>query len=158
MLSKRRRDQRQLEILREGYHEAQDTTPARVPDTYEARAAFERESLSLQILDAVQQYLNSYDYSQQAIAEELGITEGRVSQILSGEQNLTLKTLASLAAGLKGHFDIKLVPATGTPWEGGPKRRPPSSEGEPTQVVQNWVPAASTTVAEASTPAWAGSS
>ena len=149
---RKRRDQRQLEILREGYNEAQDSTPARVPDTYEARAAFERESLSLQILEAIQLHMNRYEFTQQGIARELGITEGRVSQILSGEQNLTLKTLASLAAGLKAHFDIKLVPATGSPWEGGPTRRPTLSEG----VFTTEESSAPAPAVEAPTPAWAG--
>lgn len=132
---RKRRDQRQLDVLREGYEEAQDSTPARVPDTYEARAAFERESLSLQVTGSFQQYMNERGYTQQEIARALGITEGRVSQILSGEQNLTLKTLASLAAGVKGHLEIKLVPATGSPWEGGPKQRPTARDGVPTTAA-----------------------
>jgi predicted XRE-type DNA-binding protein len=116
----KRRDQRQLERLRAGFWSSEPSMPAQVPDTFEARATYERESLSLQILEGVQDYMAHQGITQHALADSLGISEGRVSQILSGEQNLTLRTLASVAAGLKGHFEIRLQPATGGTWESAP--------------------------------------
>lgn len=114
----RKRDRgKDLERLGDAYWFPEDRTPARVPNTFEARAAYERESYSLQVLDGVGSYMRDKGITQQALAEQLGVSEGRVSQILSGEQNLTLKTLASVAAGLNAHFDIALRPATGWPWE-----------------------------------------
>jgi transcriptional regulator with XRE-family HTH domain len=116
-MSKRRRSNQYLDELRAAFREAADTTPAQVADTYEARVTYERESLSLQILDSVQAHMQKEDITQQQLAEALDVTEGRVSQILSGEQNLTLKTLASVAAALQAHFDIQLVPTVGASWE-----------------------------------------
>ncbi len=107
----------------------------RVPDNHAARAAYERESLSDQVLTAVREYMTGRNLTQQHLAAELGVSEGRVSQILSGEQNLTLKTLASLAAALKGHFEIRLVSATGGRWESGdPSVLVPSGQRRPASL------------------------
>lgn len=42
------------------------------------------------------------------LAARMGVSPGRVSQILGGSENLTLRTLASLAAALDARFDIGL--------------------------------------------------
>jgi predicted XRE-type DNA-binding protein len=106
-------------LLREGYINAADIPPVGVPDSYEGRVAFERGLLSDQILDSVQEFMRREPITQQEVATRMGVSEGRVSQILSGEQNLTLKTLASLAAALGGRFRVSFeatnthrVPAT----------------------------------------------
>jgi len=99
----------QLERLRQAYLEAEDRAPASTPESYEGLVAFERDHLSYQILDSVERYMQARGWDNKELAARLGVTEGRVSQILSGEQNLTLRTLASLAAALQGHFHITLA-------------------------------------------------
>ena len=42
------------------------------------------------------------------LAERMGVSPGRVSQILSGGENLTLRTLAALSTALDARFDIEL--------------------------------------------------
>lgn len=42
------------------------------------------------------------------LAARMGVSPGRVSQILGGGENLTLRTLAALAAALDARFDIGL--------------------------------------------------
>jgi transcriptional regulator with XRE-family HTH domain len=42
------------------------------------------------------------------LAARMGVSPGRVSQILGGNENLTLRTLAALAAALDARFDIGL--------------------------------------------------
>ena len=101
-----RRDEQQLEQLRRAYLEI-DSAPAEIPDSFEGRAAFERDHLSNQIVDGVEKFMRDRGVSQQELAAKMGVSEGRVSQILSGDQNLTLKTLAGLAAALEGHFHIR---------------------------------------------------
>ena len=103
-----RRDEQQLEQLRRAYLEV-DSGPAEIPDSFEGRAAFERDHLSNQIVDGVEHFMRSRGVSQQELAAKMGVSEGRVSQILSGDQNLTLKTLAGLAAALEGHFHIRFA-------------------------------------------------
>jgi len=103
-----RRDEQQLEQLRRAYLEV-DSAPAEIPDSFEGRAAFERDHLSNQVVDGVGNFMRSRGISQQELAARMGVSEGRVSQILSGDQNLTLKTLAGLAAALEGHFHIRFA-------------------------------------------------
>jgi transcriptional regulator with XRE-family HTH domain len=40
----------------------------------------------------------------------MGVSPGRVSQVLSGGENLTLRTLVSLATALDGRFEVQLRP------------------------------------------------
>lgn len=114
MARKRKFTPEQNAELRNALWNAADSTPPQVADTFEARATYERESLSLQILYAVRDHMDRCNIDQQSLAKQLGISEGRVSQILSGDQNLTLRTLASVAAGLRGHFEIRFVPTVGS--------------------------------------------
>ena len=41
------------------------------------------------------------------LAGRMGVSPGRVSQVLSGGENLTLRTLVSLATALDGRFDVQ---------------------------------------------------
>ena len=49
--------------------------------------------------------------NQKDIATALGVTEARVSQILNGEANLTIKTLARIADAIGQEFDPQFCPA-----------------------------------------------
>jgi transcriptional regulator with XRE-family HTH domain len=42
------------------------------------------------------------------LAARMGVSPGRVSQILGGGENLTLRTLAALATALDARFDFEL--------------------------------------------------
>jgi helix-turn-helix protein len=44
------------------------------------------------------------------LAGRMGVSPGRVSQVLSGAENLTLRTLASLATALDSEFEFELKP------------------------------------------------
>ena len=103
-----RLNEQQLEQLRRAYREV-DSASEEEFESFEERAAFERDRLSNQIVDGVERFMRSHGVTQQDLAKSLGVSEGRVSQILSGDQNLTLKTLAGLAAALKGHFHISFT-------------------------------------------------
>jgi hypothetical protein len=41
----------------------------------------------------------------------MGVSPGRVSQILSGDENLTLRTLSGVMAALGANFELTLRPA-----------------------------------------------
>ncbi|MEA2494467.1 MAG: hypothetical protein QOJ29_2378 [Thermoleophilaceae bacterium] len=117
-MGRRQRKRDQLDALRDAFWAPEHSEPVRVADTFDARAAYERRSLSEQLLAAVDHFMRERNVTQLQLARELGVSEGRVSQILSGDQNLTLKTLASVAAALKAHFVVDLEPARGGTWEG----------------------------------------
>ncbi|MFI9722801.1 helix-turn-helix domain-containing protein [Streptomyces sp. NPDC052396] len=50
--------------------------------------------------------LAEQELSRKELAERLGVSPGRVSQILSGDENLTLRTLASVAESLGARVQI----------------------------------------------------
>jgi hypothetical protein len=64
------------------------------------------------------------------IYERLGLSEGRISQILSGSENLTLGTLAAIGWALGFRFELLPVPVTS------------SNAGEGTSAYPKWLGAA----------------
>jgi len=67
------------------------------------------------VRSAIQLFLKDKNWTRVRLAQELGVTPGRVSQILSGDENLTLRTLGAIAAKLDGHFAVQLVPNDAQP-------------------------------------------
>jgi transcriptional regulator with XRE-family HTH domain len=54
--------------------------------------------------------MREHNLTRADLASRMGVSPGRVSQVLSGGENLTLRTLASLAAALGTQFDLTLSP------------------------------------------------
>lgn len=93
----------------------------------EARRVFEQELFIGEVTDTIEGYLQSTGITQRELARRLEVTEGRVSQILSGTGNLTLRTLADVAWALGLRFELDPIAPrdrTGTP--AGQDPRPPS--------------------------------
>lgn len=70
--------------------------------------AYECARLQQQLIGAISWEMKEQDITRQQLAENMGVSAGRVSQILSGNENLTLKTLAALATALGAHFDVSM--------------------------------------------------
>lgn len=84
----------------------------------EVRRAFEEELLYGEVSDSFGALLESTGMSKKELARRLGVSQGRVSQILSGEENLTLRTVAALAWALGLRANLQLEPLrdrVGTP-------------------------------------------
>lgn len=62
-------------------------------------------------VDEVTWYMTEHKVSRAGLAQAMGVSPGRVSQILSGEDNLTLRTLSMVVDALGAEFDISLRPA-----------------------------------------------
>jgi transcriptional regulator with XRE-family HTH domain len=75
---------------------------------------YERARLQQQVVGAIAWQMSRQRLTKQELAARMGVSPGRVSQVLSGDENLTLKTLASAASALGAHFDISLRAATRT--------------------------------------------
>jgi len=73
----------------------------------EIRRVYEEELLFGEATDTVAALLESLGLTQRDLAGRLGVSEGRVSQILSGQENLTLRSLASLGWALGVRFDLE---------------------------------------------------
>jgi transcriptional regulator with XRE-family HTH domain len=88
------------------------------------RMDYETARLPRQLTTAVTWYMEQKGVKKVDLAERLGVTPGRVSQILSGDENLTLHTLAAVCVALGARLEAKLVDdgrhdhadGSGQPW------------------------------------------
>ena len=71
-------------------------------------------SLITQVTNEINWYMSEGQISRTDLASRMGVSPGRVSQVLSGGENLTLRTLAALAVALDGRFELELKPVKAT--------------------------------------------
>ncbi len=75
-------------------------------------ASFEDEAVGLQqeVVDEITWYMREHKVTRSDLAGAMGVSAGRVSQILSGGENLTLRTLGSVVSALGARFEVTLHP------------------------------------------------
>jgi transcriptional regulator with XRE-family HTH domain len=88
--------------LRLGVTSGQEATEARVDE--------ELSQLVTQLTNEINWHMHQRGLTRADLASRMGVSPGRVSQVLSGGENLTLRTLASLATALGGRFELALRP------------------------------------------------
>ena len=71
-------------------------------------ALAEEEAVALAAI-VIAQLLEDCDVSQRELAKRLGITEGRISQILAAESNPTVKTMARIGHVLGRRLELNFV-------------------------------------------------
>jgi transcriptional regulator with XRE-family HTH domain len=74
----------------------------------EAQIDDEMLALVTQLTNEITWYMRERGLTRADLAARMGVSPGRVSQILGGGENLTLRTLAALSTALDAHFDIEL--------------------------------------------------
>jgi transcriptional regulator with XRE-family HTH domain len=74
----------------------------------EAKADEEMHGLVTQLTNEITFHMRERGISRADLAARMGVSPGRVSQILGGAENLTLRTLAALAVALDARFDFEL--------------------------------------------------
>ena len=67
-------------------------------------------SLITLVTNEINWYMSQRKLTRADLASRMGVSPGRISQVLSGGENLTLRTLASLAVALDGQFELELKP------------------------------------------------
>jgi len=82
------------------------------PDHRAVETQIDDEMLSFatQLINEISWYMRERDLTRAELAERMRVSPGRVSQILSGGENLTLRTLAALSTALDARFSIELRP------------------------------------------------
>jgi antitoxin component HigA of HigAB toxin-antitoxin module len=70
----------------------------------------EQESLILEATEMISGLIEESGENRKGLAEKLGRTKGFVTQILSGDRNMTLRTLADFAFALEHRVKMKPVP------------------------------------------------
>ncbi len=88
--------------LRLGVTSGQEATEARVDE--------ELSLLITQLTNEINWHMHERGLTRADLASRMGVSPGRVSQVLSGGENLTLRTLASLATALDARFELDLRP------------------------------------------------
>jgi transcriptional regulator with XRE-family HTH domain len=73
-------------------------------------AQIDEELLALvtQLTNAINWHMREHGLTRADLAARMGVSPGRVSQILGGGENLTLRTLAALSTALDARFGVEL--------------------------------------------------
>ena len=66
--------------------------------------------LITQVTNEINWNMREHGITRTDLASRMGVSPGRVSQVLSGGDNLTLRTLAALATALDAEFQMELEP------------------------------------------------
>jgi transcriptional regulator with XRE-family HTH domain len=74
----------------------------------EAQVEEELSRLVTQLTNEITVHLREHGLTRAELASRMGVSPGRISQVLSGGENLTLRTLAALSTALDAHFDVQL--------------------------------------------------
>src|ERR1700678_1781282 len=79
-------------------------------DQRAAETQIDEEMLTLvtQLTNEINWCLRERGLTRADLAARMGVSPGRVSQILGGGENLTLRTLAALSTALDARFDVQL--------------------------------------------------
>src|SRR5580698_2531377 len=82
------------------------------PDQRATDTQIDEEMLALvtQLTNEINWHMRERRLTRADLAARMGVSPGRVSQILGGGENLTLRTLAALSTALDARFDIELNP------------------------------------------------
>jgi transcriptional regulator with XRE-family HTH domain len=80
------------------------------PDQQVAETQIDEEMLALltQLTNEITWYMRRRGFTRTDLATRMGVSPGRVSQILGGGENLTLRTLVVLSTALDARFDVEL--------------------------------------------------
>ena len=76
----------------------------------EARVDEELSLLVTQLMNEINWHMRERGLTRADLASRMGVSPGRISQVLSGGENLTLRTLASVATALDARFEMDLRP------------------------------------------------
>ena len=110
----------------------------------EARIDEELHGLITQLTNEINWHMRERGLTRADLAARMGVSPGRVSQILGGGENLTLRTLAALATALDARFGIELVSlkAEDTYTSGGTADTEAASSHcpEPALPAADWAP------------------
>src|SRR6202034_4330642 len=80
------------------------------PDQRATETQIDEEMLALvtRLTNEITWYMRERGITRADLAGRMGVSPGRVSQILGGGENLTLRTLAALSTALDARFGIEL--------------------------------------------------
>lgn len=75
---------------------------------YEGDPEFEFDLLAIDIGERIVERMEQLKMTRTELAETIGVSKARISQILSGHDNLTLKSLVAVANGIESRIELRL--------------------------------------------------
>ena len=75
---------------------------------FEGDPEFEFDLLAIEIGERIVERMELLKMTRTELAAKIGVSKARVSQILSGHDNLTLKSLVAVAIGLGSRVEVRL--------------------------------------------------
>jgi len=78
---------------------------------FEGDPEFEFDLLSIDVGERIVDRMEELGLTRTALAAAIGVSKARISQILSGNDNLTLKSLVAVAIGLESRIEVRLKSA-----------------------------------------------
>lgn len=66
--------------------------------------------LSRLMIDEITWYMREHKVSRAQLAQSMNVSPGRISQVLSGDENLTLRTLSGVLTALDAQVEFSLRP------------------------------------------------
>ena len=75
---------------------------------YEGDPEFEFDLLAIEIGERIVERMELLKMTRSELAGKIGVSKARISQILSGHDNLTLKSLVAVAIGLGSRVEVRL--------------------------------------------------
>lgn len=77
------------------------------------QAIHQGADLTRMVVDEVSWFMSEHKITRADLAQGMGVSPGRVSQILSGDENLTLRTLSGVLAAAGAAPELILHPVDG---------------------------------------------
>lgn len=66
------------------------------------------DDLSFSVISSIHIFMHENKINQKKLAEKLGMTEARISKMLSGDANLTLRTIAKVCVAINAQVHLTL--------------------------------------------------
>ena len=78
--------------------------------TYEGDPDYEFHLAAIDVGERIVERMDELGLTQAGLARKMGVSRARISQILRGNDNLTLKSIVAVAVGLDCRVDLRLKP------------------------------------------------
>ena len=94
-------------------------------DEFQGDPDYEFAKVAIEVGEQIVARMEERGMTQADLAREMGVSRARVSQILRGNDNLTLKSIVAVAIGLECRIELQLKPV-----ELNSETADPNSQGE----------------------------
>ena len=99
---------------------------------------FQQERLIVSVAETIGSLLIKMNLSQRELGQKLQLSKPRISKMLDGSSNMTLRTLADIATALGYNIRVEFLPADGKSWLNVAARVGKSAEAANDVAIKHW--------------------